>query len=179
MICPLITDCYFWSQRSKQRGGQPLLSHLAPLLRAPSVLTEVIFKGFKDSAPFAIPFIFKFLPLRSQALKTRTISYVRKIRKWLCTPTERLRKDLRSPSSLHIRLMLSTETIYNNKKTKPIKHQALGKWDNLSRVTALLDSTVQVNKKSQHIERKRKYGPFKRKNKSTEIVPEKTSRWIY
>lgn len=62
-------------------------------------------------------------------------------------------------------------------KNNNIKKQILGNGENLIfRATLLLDSNVQFNETLQGIQRNRKYGPFKGKNKSTKIIPEKDLR---
>lgn len=48
----LCSHWWFWSQRGRQRGGQPFLLHLPTLLQVPSSPTKVTSRGFKELTPF-------------------------------------------------------------------------------------------------------------------------------
>lgn len=86
-ICVLIVSCCFWSQRCKR--GRQLLLYFPPLLQAPLPPAEVTSRRFKGLVTSFSPFIFRFSPFGSQALKIGENSL------WLWISKERLRIDIR------------------------------------------------------------------------------------
>lgn len=118
-ICALITDCCFWSQSCRQWGLLSLLLHLASLLQGPLLPAEVTSRRFKQSVHF---FQFIFLaPLQLGGQMSRT-----GILKSNCMCRENYKATIHAQGkaqtektpentlSLHLSLILDTETAYNN-----------------------------------------------------------------
>lgn len=147
----------------------------------------------KDWDPFLTLFFFFFFffstfPFRSQTLKTKTskkkkkkakTAHMGKIRKWLCMPKQKLRRDLRithddHPSGWVIQRQPATSKTYKNNVKKAANPREGRESDFQSYHVSRFKCAV-FNKKNHNAHGETvNYGPFKgKKTTSAETVPEK------
>ena len=111
-ICALITDCCFWSQRCRWTGWWPLLHlpHCCKTLPLQLKWLPGALKGWQPSSLFTFFFFLFWEPDIQKQMhiwgnQKVTMHAQGKYQKWS-------EKTL----SLYLRLILSTETAYNNKQ---------------------------------------------------------------
>lgn len=116
--CALIADCCFWSQRCRQRGRMSYHRCRASLrCRKPRSLQLKWLPGDVKDLCTSSSFIFHFSPCRSQILKSKTFKNngtYEENQKVTARAQEKSQKRHKKTLSLHLMLIISTETIYNN-----------------------------------------------------------------
>lgn len=113
-----IADCCSRSQKRRIRGGWPQLVHLPQLWKACLFPTTVTYRGFKMLTS-SLPCVFIFSVFGNQKLKTRTFTrnQIYGGNQNITGHAQGNAKVLRKPEmtlSLHLRLILRTERVYNN-----------------------------------------------------------------
>lgn len=143
-ICALISDYCFWSQKYRQRGRNIVVVP-PPIVSLPLRL-KWLSGHLKGWHTFLLPVsVISLSPFGSQTLKTRIFKN-NCILESDCTCGWLRRAE---KLSLHLRLMLGTETIYNWKKKKT-KHNNKNKnpidvGNQISRDATLLDLNIQFS----------------------------------
>ena len=118
-ICAMTADCCFWSQGDKSKRLWPFLYHFFLLLQCPPPLPKVTFRGFNRPAPFLSSSFSSPSSLRSWTSNTRPFkgNCINEGDEKVTVHTQgkaQAQKRLEKIPNLHLRLILRTDTAYNN-----------------------------------------------------------------